>query len=57
MLPLSHLRVGWDFLGVPVVKIHFASFPGGPVGGNLPADAGDTGSIPGLGGSHMSQSK
>ena len=28
-------------------------FPGGAVVENLPANAGDTGSIPGLGGSHM----
>ena len=28
-------------------------FPGGAVVENLPADAGDTGSSPGLGGSHM----
>ena len=28
-------------------------FPGGAVVENLPADAGDTGSGPGLGGSHM----
>ena len=31
-------------------------FPGGAVVGNLPANAGDTGSHPGLGGSHMPQS-
>ena len=30
-------------------------FPGGPVVKNLPANAGDTGSIPGLGRFHMSQ--
>ena len=30
-------------------------FPGGPVVKNRPADAGDTGSIPGLGGFHMPQ--
>ena len=28
-------------------------FPGGAAVGNLPADAGDAGSSPGLGGSHM----
>ena len=28
-------------------------FPGGPVVKNLPANAGDTGSIPGLGRFHM----
>ena len=31
-------------------------FPGGAVVKNLPANAGDTGSIPGLGRSHMLQS-
>ena len=30
-------------------------FPGSAVVGNLPADAGDTGSSPGLGRSHMPQ--
>ena len=29
------------------------NFPGGPVIGNAPANAGDTGSIPCLGGFHM----
>ena len=32
-------------------------FPGGAVVESLPANAGDTGSSPGLGGSHMPQSK
>ena len=31
-------------------------FPGGAVAKNLPANAGDMGSIPGLGRSHMSRS-
>ena len=31
-------------------------FPGGAVVKNLPADAGDTGSSPGPGGSHMPRS-
>ena len=31
----------------------FQDFPGGPVVKNLPADAGDMGSILSLGGSHM----
>lgn len=29
-------------------KIHSLDFPGGRVGNNLPANAGNTGSIPGL---------
>ena len=31
-------------------------FPGGAMVENLPANAGDTGSSPGLGGSHVPQS-
>ena len=34
----------------------FRGFPGGAVVGNLPANAGDTGSSPGLGRSHVPQS-
>ena len=34
----------------------FGDFPGGAVVKNPPANAGDTGSIPGLGRSHMLQS-
>ena len=33
-----------------------SGFPGGAVVENLPANAGDTGSSPGLGGSHMLRS-
>ena len=36
-------------------KLH-GGFPGGAVVENLPASAGDTGSSPGLGGSHMPRS-
>ena len=38
------------------VKNHDAGFPGGAVVENLPANAGDIGSSPGLGRSHMPQS-
>ena len=38
------------------LKIPFSGFPGGAVVGSLPANAGDTGSSPGLGGSHMPRS-
>ena len=38
------------------VKKYLQGFPGGAVVENLPANAGDTGSSPGLGGSHMPQS-
>ena len=34
-------------------NIHFGGFPGGAVVENPPANAGDTGSSPGLGRSHM----
>ena len=34
-------------------KSHFSGFPGGAVVENPPANAGDTGSSPGLGRSHM----
>ena len=36
--------------------MRLGGFPGGAVVGNLPASAGDTGSSPGLGRSHMPQS-
>ena len=39
----------------PLKKI-YEGFPGGAVVENLPANAGDTGSSPGLGGSHMTRS-
>ena len=37
-------------------KLQCRGFPGGAVVENLPANAGDTGSSPGLGGSHMPRS-
>ena len=37
-------------------KSKLLGFPGGAVVENLPANAGDTGSSPGLGGSHMPRS-
>ena len=37
-------------------KVMFKDFPGGAVVKNPPANAGDTGSIPGPGRSHMTQS-
>ena len=39
------------------IKKANGNFPGGTVVKNLPANAGDTGLIPGLGRSHMPQSK
>ena len=41
---------------ISLFKNEGGGFPGGAVVGNLPADAGDTGSSPGLGGSHMPRS-
>ena len=38
------------------VKTQELGFPGGAVVESLPANAGDTGSSPGLGGSHMPRS-
>ena len=37
-------------------EVENRGFPGGAVVENLPANAGDTGSSPGLGGSHMPRS-
>ena len=39
-----------------ILKSILSGFPGGAVVGNLPVNAGDTGSSPGLGGSHMPRS-
>ena len=39
-----------------VLKINVRGFPGGAVVEDLPANAGDTGSSPGLGRSHMPRS-
>ena len=41
---------------IMVLKIRTVGFPGGAVVENLPANAGDMGSSPGLGRSHMPQS-
>ena len=38
------------------IKVSGLGFPGGAVAENLPANAGHTGSSPGLGGSHMPRS-
>ena len=38
------------------LRMSLQGFPGGAVVESLPADAGDTGSSPGLGGSHMPRS-
>ena len=41
---------------MPAIKSRRRGFPGGARVENLPANAGDTGSIPGRGRSHMPQS-
>ena len=46
------IHLGLEFY----TKIIFLGFPGGAVVENLPANAGDTGSSPGLGRSHMLRS-
>ena len=56
MLPLNKSGFLSECLSVSVLKKSLQDFPGGPVVKNLPANAGDTGSIPGLGRSHMLQS-
>ena len=45
-----------SLLGKSHIKKRQGGFPGGAVVENLPANAGDTGSSPGLGGSHMPRS-
>ena len=42
-----------EVLSVRPKNQQLGDFPGGAVVNNLPADAGDTGSSPRLGGSHM----
>ena len=59
---LTHLRwktirLGFNnLLGTTHQEMTLGGFPGGAVGENLPANAEDTGSSPGLGGSHMPRS-
>ena len=45
-----------NYLSIAVIKTMLRGFPAGAVVGNPPANAGDTGSIPGPGRSHMSWS-
>ena len=45
-----------NYIQKAVYKNNLRGFPGGAVVENLPANAGDTGSSPGLGGSHMPRS-
>ena len=53
---LEHIFL-WDTVyPITDTKKEVLGFPGGAVVGNLPANAGDMGSSPGLGGSHMQRS-
>ena len=45
-----------DYFESKLLKKWPGNFPGGPVVKNLPAKAGDVGSIPGLGRCHMPRS-
>ena len=47
------IGISFIFLCAHFPPFNFRGFPGGAVVGSLPANAGDTGSSPGLGGSHM----
>ena len=53
---MSHSPVPAVIADKNVLKNNILGFPGGAVVENLPANAGDTGSRPGLGRSHMLQS-
>ena len=52
---LSIITLNVNGLNIPI-KRKSGGFPGGAVVENLPANAGDTGSIPGPGRSHMPRS-
>ena len=45
----------WKLVSIFQIKEWAVDFPSGTVVKNLPANAGDTGSSPGLGRSHMPQ--
>ena len=51
----GHLNCGSQYFAF-LIKSRLAGFPGGGVVKNPPANAGDTGSSPGLGRSHMPRS-
>ena len=56
-ISLYHLSSGnTTYYCTLAIKIQYLGFPGGAVVENLPANAGDAGSSPGLGGSHMPRS-
>ena len=48
--------IGFESYNTENIQKYIEGFPGGTVVENLPANAGDTGSSPGLGRSHMPRS-
>ena len=54
--PCRKMHACFDFFFPVIKKCETLGFPGGAVVGNLPVNAGDTGSSPGLGRSHMPRS-
>ena len=56
LLELVPVICFYPFPSLLFLKTTLWGFPGGAVVENLPANAVDTGSSPGLGGSHMPQS-
>ena len=52
----SLMQLASDGARILLIKTIVWGFPGGAVVENLPANAGDTGSSPGLGRSHMPRS-
>ena len=55
-IPLWKVVLRFSIWKLKVRKRTFSGFPGGAVVENLPANAGDTGSSPSLGRSHMPRS-
>ena len=55
-MPLAATWMQLELIILSEIKRERQGFPGGAVVENLPANAGDTGSGPGLGRSHMPQS-
>ena len=55
---MDYIYGSTSYLGLKknLAKLWSRGFPGGAVVGNPPANAGDTGSSPGLGRSHMPRS-
>ena len=45
--------IAWECRRKVLYKGFIGDFPGGPMDKNLPADSGDTGSVPGPGRSHV----